>query len=113
MNDRYQAMVMASFVADSFALGAHWIYDRAVIRDSFGRLDDLQAPGSTSFHAGKGRGDFTHYGDQALALLRSAVQRKGFDRDGFAADWRAFFDRYTPDTGTTPLRKPWPISRAV
>ncbi|RLB33782.1 MAG: ADP-ribosylglycohydrolase family protein, partial [Deltaproteobacteria bacterium] len=36
-NDR--AMVLASFVADSLALGAHWIYDTALIEKQFGRVD--------------------------------------------------------------------------
>jgi len=49
-NDR--AMVLASFVADSLALGAHWIYDTALIEKQFGRVDNLMKPRSQSYHEG-------------------------------------------------------------
>ncbi|MBI9082773.1 MAG: ADP-ribosylglycohydrolase family protein [Desulfobacterales bacterium] len=95
MKEKTKAMVIASFAADALALGAHWIYDTTVIEKTFGRVADLQAPGANSFHAGKGKGDFTHYGDQMLALLRSVALRNGFSPDGFAEDWRALFADYT------------------
>ncbi|MBW1920300.1 MAG: hypothetical protein JRI96_09990 [Deltaproteobacteria bacterium] len=49
-NDR--AMILASFVADSLALGAHWIYDTALIEKQFGRVDNLMKPRSQSYHEG-------------------------------------------------------------
>ena len=94
MKEKTKAMVMASFAADALALGAHWIYDTVIIEKRFGRLADLQAPGADSFHAGKGKGDFTHYGDQTMVLLRSVASGNGFRPDGFIEDWRAFFDDY-------------------
>ena len=88
------AMVLASFVADSLALGAHWIYDTAKIRDSFGQVDHLLAPDPGSYHSGKSRGDFTHYGDQALVLLESLASEGKFDLNAFARSWRRFFADY-------------------
>ena len=95
MKEKTKAMVMASFAADALALGAHWIYDTTVIEKTFGRVADFQAPGENSFHAGKAKGDFTHYGDQTLALLSSVSLRNGFSLDGFAEDWQALFVGYT------------------
>ena len=47
MKDRLQAMVLASFVADSLALGVHWIYDTKSILKNFGRVESLLKPGAS------------------------------------------------------------------
>jgi ADP-ribosylglycohydrolase len=83
--------VLPALVADSLCLGAHWIYDAAQIARIYPQgVTQLDAPHS-SYHPGKAAGDFTHYGDQTLALLRSIVSRGGFDADGWRADWSAFW----------------------
>ena len=38
MKEKPQAMVLASFAADSLALGVHWIYNPRVIDKKFGRV---------------------------------------------------------------------------
>jgi len=86
-----QAMVWATFVADSLALGAHWMYDQQKIVSQFGETDELTAPLSTSQHTGKRAGDFTHYGDQTLILLRSLAASGRFDIQDFARRWRDFW----------------------
>lgn len=86
-----QAMVWATFAADSLALGAHWMYDQQKIVRQFGEVDELTAPLSTSQHAGKRTGDFTHYGDQTLILLRSLAASGRFDIQDFARRWRDFW----------------------
>lgn len=88
MTTQAQAMVLASFAADSLALGAHWIYDTAVIDQRFGRLDQLVAPMPGSYHPTKNRGDFTHYGDQMLVLLESLAHCGEFAAEDFAARWQ-------------------------
>ncbi len=88
-----RAMVLASFAADALALGVHWVYNTRVIDKKFGRVETFHDP-LTSYHKGKGKGDFTHYGDQALVLLDSATEDGGFDPAGFARRWRAFLDGY-------------------
>jgi ADP-ribosylglycohydrolase len=83
--------VLPALIADSLALGAHWIYDGAEIRRSFPEgVTGLAAPRS-SYHPGKAAGDFTHYGDQTLALLRSVVRHGGFDAEVWRADWSRFW----------------------
>ncbi|MCJ7683375.1 MAG: ADP-ribosylglycohydrolase family protein, partial [Desulfobacteraceae bacterium] len=84
------AMVLASFAADSLALGAHWIYNTAKIEAKFGRVDTLLKPEAKSVHHTKEQGEFTHYGDQTFILLESLTAKKGFDLDDFASRWRAF-----------------------
>jgi ADP-ribosylglycohydrolase len=81
-------------VADSLALGAHWVYDAERIRREFGRIDRLLKPLPNSFHPGKEAGEFTHYGDQAFVLLESVAHRRDFDTDDFSHRWRALFSDY-------------------
>ncbi|MFZ0132744.1 MAG: ADP-ribosylglycohydrolase family protein [Desulfobacterales bacterium] len=95
MQQNAKAMVLASFAADSLALGAHWIYDTAVIDNDIGRVDNLRQPPPDSFHPAKEAGEFTHYGDQTLVLLSSIAEKRTFDLDRFARDWQALFDGYT------------------
>lgn len=94
MTTQSTAMVLASFAADSLALGAHWIYDTDVINQRIGRVDTLHAPLPDSYHAGKKSGQFTHYGDQALILLESLAHNGAFSLPDFAASWQQLFAGY-------------------
>lgn len=92
--DKAKALVMAAFAADSLSLGSHWIYSPGKIADQFGRTDTLEAPHPDSFHSTKGKGAFTHYGDQMVVLLESVAEKGGFDLADFARKWRDLFDGY-------------------
>lgn len=94
MKTKAKGMVMASFAADSFALGAHWIYDTGMIDRKFGRVRQLLKPLEESYHPTKDRGEFTHYGDQTLVLLQSVADHGGFDLQHFAGSWRELFKAY-------------------
>lgn len=83
-----------SFVADAFSMGPHWIYDIDALRENYGSISGYTRPKVMDYHAGREPGDFTHLGDQALLLLESIRHRGGFDRDGWAADWRSYFEHY-------------------
>lgn len=87
--------VLGSFIGDSLALGAHWIYDVQDIERRFGRVDVFLAPGPDSYHPTKTAGEFTHYGDQAMVLLESVAACGSFDLVDFSRRWRSFFDAYT------------------
>jgi ADP-ribosylglycohydrolase len=87
-------MVLASFAADSLALGVHWIYDTDKIKKNFGRVDTLRKPLPRSFHPTKDQGEFTHYGDQAFVLLESIAARRGFDLSDFSGRWQDLFKTY-------------------
>jgi ADP-ribosylglycohydrolase len=94
MEDQKKALVVASFVADSLALGVHWIYNTERIRREFGRVEHLLKPLPNSYHSSKDRGEFTHYGDQSLILLESIAAKGAFDLDDFSRRWREFFGLY-------------------
>lgn len=87
--------LLVSFIGDAIALGPHWIYDQEVIAREFAGLDGYRDP-ATKYHPGKSAGDFTHYGDQALLVLRSIAAHGGFDLAQFASRWRAYWEN--PDT---------------
>jgi ADP-ribosylglycohydrolase len=87
-------MVLASFAADSLALGVHWIYDAEKIKQDFGRVDALIKPLPNSYHPTKEKGEFTHYGDQTFVLLESIAAKRGFDLSDFSTRWRDLFKTY-------------------
>lgn len=84
-------VLLASLIGDALSLGPHWIYDQEVILTKLGRVDAYHAPIS-NYHPGKSAGDFTHYGDQVLVLLRSIAEQGVFDLPQFAARWRTFWE---------------------
>jgi ADP-ribosylglycohydrolase len=94
MEEKLTAMVLASFAADSLALGAHWIYDTDEIDWQIGRVDSLRKPLPNSYHPTKGKGDFTHYGDQTLVLLESLAKTGEFSLSDFAIAWKTLFTGY-------------------
>jgi ADP-ribosylglycohydrolase len=87
-------MVLASFAADSLALGVHWIYDAGKIKKEFGRVDELKKPLPGSYHATKEKGEFTHYGDQTFVLLESIAAKRNFDLSDFSKRWQHLFKTY-------------------
>ncbi len=94
MRSNADAAMWGALVADSLALGAHWIYDTGQIDDQIGRVDRLKDPPPNSFHPTKKKGEFTHYGDQVMVLLTSLAESGGFNLEAFARAWRAFFSAY-------------------
>jgi ADP-ribosylglycohydrolase len=94
MQDNSRAMVLASFVADSLSLGVHWIYDAVRLAAEYGRVETFLKPKEDSYHPTKGKGDFTHYGDQELILLQSVAAKNGFDLNDFSKRWQEFFQDY-------------------
>ena len=105
MRNKGKSMVMASFVADSLALGAHWIYDTEKIKSDFGRVESLLNPVSDSYHATKGKGGFTHYGDQSFVLLESIATKKGYNPTDFCKLGSRAQDRYGGEKGRP--RRAW------
>ena len=88
---KLHGLVFGAFVADSFALGPHWIYDGAEIRKRFEPLNNFQAP-ATNYHPGKMAGDQTHLGDQAWLLAQSLQETGGvFQPTAFMRRWSDFW----------------------
>lgn len=87
-------MVLASFAADSLALGVHWIYDTALIDKQHGRVEHFLKPSGESYHPTKERGELTHYGDQTLRLLDTLAGSSAFNLEDFAQGWQDFCKTY-------------------
>ena len=83
----FRSLVFSSFAGDSLALAAHWLYNQQDIENKFGTITSFLEPLAGSYHAGKRAGDFTHYGDQTLVLLRSLVRHGGFELERFGSYW--------------------------
>jgi ADP-ribosylglycohydrolase len=94
MSSTKTAMVVGSFIADSFSLGVHWIYNVNVIDRKIGRLDQLLKPTLAAYHKDKEAGEFTHYGDQMLVLLESVADADGFNLEHFSSQWQTLFKDY-------------------
>ena len=93
MNTQISNSIMASLVADTYALGAHWIYDEEQLKNltiDWETLNDAQV----MWHKGKVKGDFTHYGDQALYLLEYMSKNKEFDKNDYYAFWSEKMSKY-------------------
>jgi ADP-ribosylglycohydrolase/heme-degrading monooxygenase HmoA len=86
-------ILLTSLIADALSLGSHWIYSQQEIADKFGDITGYSDP-ATSYHTGKHAGDFTHYGDQTMVLLRSLASHGRFDLDAFASEWRTFWENH-------------------
>ena len=86
LNDRISGAVWGQFVGDAFCLGSHWIYDLKELQSRFpGGPHGFEEPAAGHYHAGKKAGELTHYGDAALLLLRSMMERNRFDAADFGA----------------------------
>ena len=94
MVEKPKAMVLASFAADSLALGVHWIYNTNVIDKKFGRVETYLKPERPTYHPTKRLGEFTHYGDQTMILLDSVSTCAGFDLEDFSQRWQSLFENY-------------------
>ena len=88
-------MVKGAFLGDAISLGPHWIYDQEEIARKISRPDQFNDPVSR-YHPGKKAGDFTHYGDQMLVLLRHLAEVGSFDLPLYAKAWEAYWK--SPDT---------------
>lgn len=89
-------LILPSLSADALALGSHWIYNPAKIARLYPAGAHNYDDPRTEYHPGKSAGDFTHYGDQILALLKSVVLRDGFDVAGWRDDWQRFWKNNPP-----------------
>jgi ADP-ribosylglycohydrolase len=88
--------ILPSFFGDALALGPHWIYGPSKIAALYpGGIRDYDDPRS-SYHPGKSAGDFTHLGDQTLALLESLADHGGA-LAAWPADWHAWAERIRED----------------
>lgn len=80
--------IQAAFVADAYALGAHWIYDGKELGALQIDWEDLNAPkAQAGWHKDKQKGDFTHYGDHGSWLHQFIQEHDCFDIKLYRTFW--------------------------
>ena len=94
MRDKLEGLLWGSFVGDALALGLHWEYDMELLQREYQVFPGYVSPIHNPYHSNKQLGELTHYGDQALLLLKSIDSNKGFKADVFSREWQEFFDTY-------------------
>lgn len=94
MEKTIRTSILSAFCADALALGVHWVYDANAIREKYGRLTEMTAPELADYHQGKPQGAFTHYGDQAMVLLKVLSQEQIFELKPFGLEWQNLFSDY-------------------
>jgi ADP-ribosylglycohydrolase len=93
MDKKRLGSVYLSLIGDAISLGSHWVYDTDKVEEHFpGLVSEYTAPKLAKFHEGKKAGDFTHYGEQAFALLKSIYENEGFDLEKFRDDWMEYIE---------------------
>ena len=101
---KLRGMILGAFIGDAIALGPHWIYSLDDIQEKFGMINGLTAP-ATNYHDTKVKGDFTHYGDQALMVLQYLKLSVVIEKEPFYAyymnymkDYQGYKDHATKET---------------
>jgi len=91
--EKSNEIIKATLTADSYSLGAHWVYDETQLKDLPVNWDTLNAP-QAMWHKGKKAGDFTHIGDQ-LHLVNEFVQDKStFEPSSYLKYWQEKMSTY-------------------
>lgn len=80
-------LLLATLAADSYCLGSHWVYDAEELRNLNINWEELNPP-SVAWHEGKGKGDFTHYGDQIVILNNFLKSKNNFDVQNYMTYWK-------------------------
>ncbi|WP_297325425.1 ADP-ribosylglycohydrolase family protein [Nitrosomonas sp.] len=92
--------VLGALIADSAALGLHWLYDPAriaQIETTKGLVflppdaHDYAATKGYFAHGSKTAGDSSGYGELCLLMLRHLVQHGQFDRVAYQTEYRSHF----------------------
>jgi len=102
--DKRYGSLWGACCADAYALGPHWEYNTKNIEDASLNWEGYNNP-ITTYHGKKQAGDFTHYGDQSLWLLRNIVDKQSFDLASFGRLWmdemqtyKGYMDHSTKET---------------
>jgi ADP-ribosylglycohydrolase len=100
MKSPNSAAILGALVADSAALGLHWLYDPARIAEIeankglvFLQPDADNYAGAKGYfaHAGKNPGESTGYGEVCLLMLRHLAKHGSFSRVEYQTEYRAYF----------------------
>jgi len=91
--EKIKNIINNTLIADSYSLGAHWVYDEKQLLDLNVNWDELNAP-QAMWHKGKKVGDFTHIGDQAYWLYEFLKDKKSFEPSAYMDFWEDKMSNY-------------------
>src|SRR5687768_2145579 len=100
MKSLNSTVILGALVADSAALGLHWIYDPARIAEIeatrglvFLQPDPANYAGVKGYfaHARKAPGESSSYGEVCLLMLKHLAKHGSFNRVEYQAEYRAYF----------------------
>lgn len=102
--DRVSGAVMGALIGDALGLGCHWYYDLDAMRRDYGPwVDGYTTPRPDRYHAGMQAGQLSQSGLILVMLLRSLVDRGGYDEQDFT---RRLDDELFPLLDGTPAHGP-------
>ena len=84
IKDRAAGAVMGALIGDALALGPHWYYDLEEMRRDYGDwITGYTDPKPHRYHAGLKAGQASQAGIITAMLLRSVVEKGGYDEADF------------------------------
>ena len=102
--DRAAGAVAGALIGDALGLGPHWYYDLDQMRTDYGGwIDGYTDPKPGRYHEGLKAGDLSQTGRITLALLRSVVNKRGYDEDDFT---RRIDDHFLSEMDGSPFSGP-------
>jgi len=102
--DRAAGAVMGALIGDALGLGPHWYYDLEELRSDFGPwIEDYTDPKPGRYHAGLKAGMPSQAGLILTMLLKSLVQRGGYEEADFC---RRMDEDLFPQLNGTPRNGP-------
>jgi ADP-ribosylglycohydrolase len=104
IKDRAAGALMGAFIGDALGLGPHWYYDLDELRADYGPwITGYTDPKPGRYHAGMRAGQLSQAGIILEMLLRSLVERGGYDEPDFC---RRLDEDLFPLLDGTPMNGP-------
>ncbi len=104
LNDRAAGAVMGALIGDALAVGPHWYYDLDEMRRDYGDwITGYTDPKPHRYHAGLKAGQASQAGYITTLLLRSVVEKGGYDEADFC---RRLDEDLFPQLDGTPVSGP-------
>src|SRR4029077_7481686 len=84
IENRAAGAVMGALIGDALGVGPHWYYDLEEMRRDFGNwITGYTNPKAHRYHAGLKAGQLSQAGIITTMLLRSVVEKNGYDEGDF------------------------------
>lgn len=101
---RAAGALMGAFVGDALGLGPHWYYQLEELRANYGSwISDYTDPKPGRYHAGLKAGQLSQAGIILEMILRSLVERGGYDEADFC---RRLDEELFPELDGRPMSGP-------